>query len=56
MDIPAVIDPTKTSVLTRFHWGEEMQEPENMAKSELQFPSGENSPVCWVDANYKSAM
>ena len=56
MDIPAVVDPTKTNVLARFHWGEEIQDEENMAKSELQFPSGENLPLCWVDANYKSAI
>jgi hypothetical protein len=32
-----------------------MQDPEKFAKSELQFPSGEPLPRCWLDAHYRDS-
>lgn len=55
MDMSALIDPFRPQVRGRFHWGEELQEPADYAKSDLVFPSGEALPRCWVDANYRQA-
>ena len=54
LDITALIDPNATQVAGRYHAGEEMQEPANFSKSELQFPSGESLPRCWVDVSYRA--
>ena len=53
MDEKALINPCQPYVLGRFHAGEEVQTSEQFLKSELTFPSGENMPICWVDAEYK---
>ncbi|MGD8569683.1 MAG: acetyltransferase [Gammaproteobacteria bacterium] len=53
LDIKALLDPCQEKVAGRFHAGEELQDPENFAKTELVFPSDEVLPVCWVDAEYK---
>jgi len=53
-DISSVIDPMNNNILARFHRGEEMQDEESISKDQLQFPSGESLPRCWVDANYRS--
>ncbi len=54
-DVSSAIDPTKKNILARFHHGEELQDEESISKDQLQFPSGENLPLCWTDANYRSA-
>lgn len=48
-----VWDPCQTSVVGRFHAGEELQEAETFIKGNLCFPSGENLPMCWVDPQYR---
>lgn len=53
LDIVALIDPNAAIVAGRYHAGEEMQEPANFNKSDLQFPSGEALPSCWVDVDYR---
>ncbi len=53
LDIASLIDPNRSAVAGRYHAGEEMQEPANFNKSELQFPSGEALPRCWVDSGYR---
>ena len=55
VDISSAIDPMKNSVVARFHRGEELQDEESISKDQLQFPSGESLPRCWVDADYRSA-
>ena len=45
-------NPCRREITGRFHCGEEMQEPETFAKSEMIFPSGESLPRCWLDADY----
>ena len=55
LDLQALVDPFKESVLGRFHVGEEMQDAQEFAKIELVFPSGESLPKCWLDPHYKSA-
>lgn len=48
-----LINPLHTTIVGRFHSGEELQDPEQFDKSELLFPSGESLPKCWKDASYK---
>lgn len=55
LDLSALFDPYQSKVSGRFHAGEEMQEAEDFAKSELGFLSGESLPRCWWDAQYRAA-
>ena len=43
----------ETTVVGRYHYGEEVQDPEKFAKSGLQFLSGEDLPRCWTDPHYR---
>ena len=54
LDIRALFDPCQSTVVGRFHAGEELQEPETFDKALLIFPSGEALPRCWIDPDYKS--
>ncbi|GAB4346572.1 MAG: hypothetical protein Kow006_05270 [Gammaproteobacteria bacterium] len=53
LELQALFDPCRDSVVGRFHAGEELQEPEVFKKSSLVFPSSEPLPRCWVDAGYR---
>ena len=46
-------DPCQSEIVGRSHAGEEMQDPESFFKTELNFPSGEDLPLCWLDPNYR---
>ncbi len=48
-------DPFATTVQGRFHAGEELQDPQQFAKSDLLFPSDEPLPRCWVNPTYHQA-
>jgi hypothetical protein len=52
LDLQQLFDPFAKRVLGRLHAGEELQDAEPFAKSDLLFPSGEALPRCWVDADY----
>ncbi|KMM17647.1 hypothetical protein [Synechococcus sp. GFB01] len=52
LDLKQLFDPFATDVLGRIHAGEEMQDPQAVAKASLRFPSGEALPRCWVDPGY----
>ncbi|MBI4782230.1 MAG: acetyltransferase [Oscillatoriophycideae cyanobacterium NC_groundwater_1537_Pr4_S-0.65um_50_18] len=54
-DFQALIDPNQDEVTAQSQSGEEEQDPEPMQKKNLIFPSGEDLPRCWVDANYESS-
>jgi hypothetical protein len=47
-----LVDPFVSHLEGRLHAGEELQEPEQFAKAELLFPSGEPLPRCWMDPAY----
>jgi hypothetical protein len=32
-----------------------MQDPEKFDKAEIEFPSGEDLPRCWLDSHYREA-
>ena len=48
-----LVNPTHKFVVGRLHYGEEMQDAEKFAKTDLVFPSGEELPRCWLDAHYR---
>ncbi len=52
LELVALSDPCRATVVGRFHAGEELQEPMDFSKKELAFPSGEGLPRCWLDASY----
>lgn len=52
-DLHALFDPLEATVRGSLHYGEEAQDPELFAKSELNFPSGETLPQCWTDPDYR---
>ncbi len=54
-DFEALINPAKDEVVAQSQSGQEEQDPEPMQKQNLIFPSGENLPRCWVDADYRDA-
>ena len=53
LSMDKLIDPCQGSIEGRFHSGEEMQDATSFEKSNLQFPSGESLPKCWVDQDYR---
>jgi hypothetical protein len=54
LDIQLLIDPNEGSVPAKDQAGQEEQDPEKFAKTNLVFPSGEELPRCWLDANYRN--
>lgn len=48
-----LFDPYKRTISGRAQSGEEEQESAPFAKDQLQFPSGEALPLCWVDGSYR---
>lgn len=50
-----LFDPFCKNLVGRYQHGEERQDPENFAKSDLAFPSGEGLPKCWLDAHYRES-
>ena len=54
LDIAAVVDPCVAHVEGRFHAGEELQDAAEFNKDDLEFPSGEGLPRCWVDPDYRT--
>lgn len=49
-----LFNPSHAELTGRFHAGEEMQDPETFRKEELEFPSGEPLPRCWIDPHYRN--
>lgn len=54
LDVKNLVDPVQDKIHVQVQAGEEEQEPEEYAKTDLVFPSGENLPRCWVDADYRN--
>ncbi|MBK1989196.1 acetyltransferase [Sphaerospermopsis aphanizomenoides BCCUSP55] len=55
VDIQELFDPNSQIVHAKDQEGEEEQETDLYKKEELVFPSGEELPRCWLDANYRMA-
>jgi hypothetical protein len=56
LDIEALFSPLENAVSGQIQAGEEEQDPEAFEKEALIFPSGEKSPRCWLDANYRNTL
>jgi hypothetical protein len=56
LDPQALIDPLKPTIMGRIQAGQEEQDPEEFGKDSLSFPSNENLPRCWLDANYQAQL
>jgi hypothetical protein len=54
LDVQELINPVSDIVKGQNQLGEEEQDPISYKKENLVFPSGENLPRCWVDANYRN--
>ncbi len=48
-----LFNPIHPAVVGRLHYGEEIQDAEKFAKTDLAFPSGEDLPRCWLDVHYR---
>ena len=53
-DFQSLIDPFEEEIIIQIQSGEEEQDPESSQKRDFIFPSGEELPRCWLDANYKN--
>ena len=48
-----LFDPFLDEVAGRYQQGEEVQDPVQLKKTELIFPSGEPLPQCWINPHYR---
>jgi hypothetical protein len=55
LSLADLFNPNHPKLVGRYHAGEELQDPEKFAKTEMQFPSGEKLPRCWLDPHYREA-
>ena len=55
LSLTDLFNPNHATVVGRYHAGEEMQDPEKFPKDEIEFPSGEGLPRCWLDSHYREA-
>ncbi|MEA5552383.1 acetyltransferase [Anabaena cylindrica UHCC 0172] len=55
MDLQELIDPNIDIIHAKDQEGEEEQQTDIYKKENLVFPSGEDLPRCWLDANYRLA-
>lgn len=53
LDTVSLFAPYSDKVRGRYHAGEELQDPEDFSKVDLQFLSGESLPACWTDTHYR---
>lgn len=56
LNLEELIDPNSLIIHAQDQLGEEEQQPDSFSKQDLVFPSGENLPQCWLDANYRLAQ
>jgi hypothetical protein len=56
LDVTALINPVEEKIRVSGQQGEEEQPPEEVFKNKLVFPSGEDLPRCWLDANYRASL
>jgi hypothetical protein len=54
LDTDDLVNPVRDKISGRVQSGQEEQPPKDFSKDTLLFPSGEDLPKCWVDANYRN--
>jgi len=55
LEIQELLDPNSDVVHAQDQEGQEEQQPDTFKKENLVFPSGEDLPRCWLDADYRNA-
>ena len=53
LSLSELFDPFNKTLAGRYQHGEEVQDPEQFQKTNLQFLSGEQLPECWLNAHYR---
>jgi hypothetical protein len=53
LDIQELLNPNIKTIHAQDQEGQEEQETDIYQKENLVFPSGEQLPRCWLDANYR---
>lgn len=53
IDLTDVINPYSSTLRARAHMGEVVHRADVYLKSNLEFPSGEPLPLCWIDGHYR---
>ncbi len=53
MALDDLFSPARDKVTAKVQAGQEEQDPQEFKKTDLLFPSGEEMPRCWIDANYQ---
>ncbi len=53
LNMEQLMNFNSTAVTGQYQAGEEEQDPEDFAKAELHFLSGEDLPRCWTDPHYR---
>lgn len=53
LDLDDLFNLFREKVTGRYHYGEEIQDPEVFRKKDLVFLSGEPLPRCWTDPDYR---
>ncbi|MBG1267886.1 acetyltransferase [Nostoc sp. WHI] len=54
LEIQELLDPNSGVVHAQDQEGQEEQQPDSFKKENLVFPSGEDLPRCWLDADYRN--
>ncbi|MDZ8185322.1 MAG: acetyltransferase [Nostoc sp. ChiSLP02] len=55
VEIEELLDPNTDVVRAKDQEGQEEQQADTFKKENLVFPSGEDLPRCWLDADYRTA-
>ncbi|AFZ34702.1 hypothetical protein Sta7437_1129 [Stanieria cyanosphaera PCC 7437] len=53
VELDDLFSPTHDTVQGKLQDGQNEQPTESFSKEDLVFPSGENLPLCWLDADYR---
>jgi hypothetical protein len=53
-DLETLFNPLKDEIDGKIQEGQEEQDPQQFAKQDLTFTSGEDLPRCWLDPNYRN--
>ncbi len=53
LDPREMFNPASSTMKVRYQAGEEVGEPTDVEKANLEFPSGEELPRCWLDPHYR---
>lgn len=49
LDVAQLFDPFSKTFNGRLNYGEELPDPQNFYKVDVEFQSGESLPKCWKD-------